>query len=329
MKYSSLSLLVASSSLLACVQVKAPIAGGYGSGLSEISMNLPDVAKITSDPEQQKLLTGYKFIVEPKTQGANCTALTKTSSWADAKIDAKILQGCDYVLKLEIGNYEAAPAQDQNQTPIQDTDQQAGDQQQQAGQQDNQPAQQDQSPTTPESNGVLKAIYYAGAKELLATEFANQPSINVSLQIYVTAQGKQLGFPGEQPITIASQGTTDVQVDVSIAGANNNTADALATLQQGNQEVALTGQVSFANAVSPAIPTSGYIVAPGVNAQNYFTIISGTPPANCAATAIKLKTATQLSELHSKQLKTKVTLIKKTCGTATSPEIYAVAIEEL
>lgn len=337
MTHKTLSTFVAASTLLACVQVKTPVGGvGKGSRLSEITMSLPTPASITSKPEQQKLLSGFRFTIAPKTASTNCTSLDKTAAWADAKADAQILQGCDYTVSIEIGDYVAggqvAPSTPQPPPAGQD---QAGTPPSAAGTPPGASAT-SQPPTAigagsgPVTNGTLKAIYYKGSKDLLATDIGTSPSVKMTLEIYLTEQGKNDGFPGE-PITVVSQGVSDVTVDVSL-GAGSLAAN-IAALQKGNQEVTFKGLLTLPNvggsSTTLAADSSGSIVPEGSTQRIYFTMLK-SPRGSCPATSIAYKSVISIKELELKKVKTATKLVQKICDTTpgAKAEIFAISIVE-
>ena len=79
---------------------------GYGEGgassLSEIKINLPN--KNQFDTTRQELLSGYRLVVEPLSNGCqNPTKVDDRKDWSAAPLTAKLVQGCDYAIGLQLG----------------------------------------------------------------------------------------------------------------------------------------------------------------------------------------------------------------------------------
>ena len=76
------------------------------SGVSEISMNLPD--KDTLKGPNSDKMNGYRLIVEPLEEDCDkATRIDRTELWESTRLEVSLQQGCSYSIGVMLGHVSA------------------------------------------------------------------------------------------------------------------------------------------------------------------------------------------------------------------------------
>lgn len=96
--------IVFAASLASCKsRAYSPANAPGGSGLSSISVGLPDTSAMNE--AQRNLLNGFRLLIEPLDPSCpRATTVDSTRTWTASSFTQSVAQGCDYSIGLELGS---------------------------------------------------------------------------------------------------------------------------------------------------------------------------------------------------------------------------------
>lgn len=189
---------------------------GKQSNISSITLELPKKDTVLKGPTE--LLTGYHLSVTATPSCAGFTNIDETRNWSTTTIDHKILQGCDYLVILELGKLDA-------------------------------------SGTKLAASYYSNTVQNKNGTSLTKQQIGKQKSYKLPISLFVTDEGKTAGFqgntgtgtggttnPGTNPGggTTPSSGETDVGIDVILSGQNDNPSTQPPNVTEEIPEIELT-----------------------------------------------------------------------------------------